>query len=80
MRNNAVQMFTEIRFEDPDRRGAPDLEERRVLSARLVLRRRTLWVTNAKMEELLATTSLFGPAREKVDRFLFRGDGVVAAV
>ncbi|NJO53440.1 MAG: hypothetical protein HC829_00155 [Bacteroidales bacterium] len=31
------------------------------------------WAPNAKMEDLLATTSLFGPAREKrVDSFFFR--------
>lgn len=31
------------------------------------------WAANAKMEDLIATTSLFGPARERrVDSFLFR--------
>lgn len=33
------------------------------------------WVTNAKMEDLIATTSLFGPARERVvNSFLFCSD------
>lgn len=31
------------------------------------------WAANGKMEDLLATTSLFGPARERtVDSFFFR--------
>lgn len=39
------------------------------------------WATNAKMEGLLATTPLFGPARERmVNSFLFRGDDVGTGV
>ena len=81
MRSNAVEMFTEAAKYDLKTRVGVGLliskdGEHFQLDWCFI---DEPWATNAKMEDLLATTSLFGPAREKtIDSFFFR-DAIPAA-